>query len=256
MRYELTKNKRSGKYDLLFKNFLFLKKINKNENYNKILKNKNIIIVGPSSHLFEKEQKEFIESFDIIVRLNKSFPVKKNQINFIGERTDIYYHCLEQSDENCGKINYIELEKQQVYLSTTYPKDMMPFYIDYIKFENEIKDYNIKTNYINIDFYDELMRSIGTRPNSGIAAIADLVCYDISSLYICGFTFFETGFYDGYRNIDGMKKVKNGTEWTKYDKNFNNNHIQFLQKEFIKMLLENDNRVDGEKKLKEILKLK
>jgi len=254
MRKEIEKSKRSGKYKLNYDIFVSLKSYNKNDEYNNFLKDKKIIIIGPSSHLFEKEQQKFIESFDIVVRVNKSFPVKQNQYKYIGNKTNILYHCLNMSEDNCGKLNYKELEKENVWISTPYPKNMIPFHNDYIRFENEIKNHNINTNYIDIDFYNNFMKLLGTRPNTGIAAIADLMCYDIKSLYVCGFTFFETGFYDGYRNVDGMKKVDNGTKWTKYDKNFNNNHIQSLQKEFVKMLFDNDDRIDGEEKLKEILK--
>ena len=255
MRNETPKHVRSGKYNLNYNKFQTLLSYNKNNEYNNFLKNKRIIIVGPSSHLFEIEQKDFIESFDIIVRVNKSYPVKEEQMKYIGERTDILYHCLEQSEINCGKLNYDQIEKDNVIISTPYPKNMTPFHIDYIKFENETFNKSIKTNYINIDFYDIFMKSLGTRPNTGISAIADLMCYDIKSLYICGFTFFETGFYKGYRNIDNMMKTNNdgSTVWSKFDKNFNNNHNQELQKEFIKMLFENDKRIDGEEKLKEII---
>jgi len=256
MRNEIQKHLRSGKNNLSYDRFETISKINKHKTFNDILEEKTVIIVGPSNHLFDKEQKDFIESFDIIVRVNKSFPVKEHQEKYIGKRTNILYHCLEQSEENCGKLDYDEIKKQDILIATPYPKNMNPFHVDYIRFENEIKNKNIKTNYIDISFYSDFMELLGTRPNTGISAIADLLCYDIKTLYVCGFTFFETGFYEGYRDIDGMKKSENGgTEWIKYDKNFNNNHIQSLQKQFIKMLFENDKRIDGEEKLKEILNI-
>jgi len=254
MRNEIPKYLRSGKNNLTYDRFESISNTNKHKAYNDMLEGKTVIIVGPSSHLFETEQKDFIESFDVIVRVNKSFPVKEHQEKYIGKRTNILYHCLEQSEENCGKFDYNEIKKQDILIATPYPKNMTPFHRDYVRFENEILNKNIKTNYIDISFYSDFMELLGTRPNTGISAIADLLCYDIKSLYVCGFTFFETGFYEGYRDIGGMKKLENGgTEWTKYDKNFNNNHIQSLQKDFIKNQLDNDNRLNVEDKLKEIL---
>jgi len=254
MKKEIEKHLRSGVNLLTFDKFNKIKTLNKNTEYNEFLKGKSVIIVGPSSHLFKKENQKYIDAFDVVVRVNKSFPVKKDFFKFIGSRTDVLYHCLNQSEIDCGKIHYDSLEKNNVILATPYPKFLLPFHRDYERFEKEKINKDIKTNYINIDFYNKFMKSIGTRPNSGISAIADLMCYDIRRLHICGFTFFETGFHKGYRKVNGMKENKDGsTEWLMFDKNFNNNHIQSLQKEFVKMLLNNDERITVDIELENIL---
>ena len=45
--------------------------------YNQYLKGKSVIIVGPAAYMLEKESSEFIESFDIVVRLNRGWKIKE-----------------------------------------------------------------------------------------------------------------------------------------------------------------------------------
>ena len=77
---------------------------NKLNNY---LKQKSVIIVGPSQNLIGKLKGKFIDSHDIIVRLNKCWKIPKELEKDYGSRTDILWHCMK---ETSGGI--FEIEKK------------------------------------------------------------------------------------------------------------------------------------------------
>ena len=72
--------------------------------FNSFLKNKKIIIVGPAPYLENYELGNFIDSFDIVVRINKGHQMTKDSKKF-GSRTDILFHCVSQKFENGGELN-------------------------------------------------------------------------------------------------------------------------------------------------------
>ena len=49
--------------------------------FSNFLSNKRVIIVGPSSSLVNKGMGKFIDSFDVVCRIKKSFPVPKEYEN-------------------------------------------------------------------------------------------------------------------------------------------------------------------------------
>jgi hypothetical protein len=57
--------------------------------YGALVKGKSLIIVGPSKTVLRKKNADFINSFDLVVRLNKILPIPYDMEQFIGYRTDI-----------------------------------------------------------------------------------------------------------------------------------------------------------------------
>ena len=45
------------------------------ERMTRFLKNKRVALVGPASSVVGSQQQELLDSYDIVVRLNKAFPV-------------------------------------------------------------------------------------------------------------------------------------------------------------------------------------
>ena len=66
--------------------------------YSKYVENKNVVIVGPAKSIMQSKQGEFINSFDCIVRLNKSLPIQRKYEEYVGSRTDILYNSLNVTD--------------------------------------------------------------------------------------------------------------------------------------------------------------
>jgi len=242
---------------LTYSKFLEYKnKVNIDTDFGKLLNNKRVVIVGPSPNTIGRNLGQFIDNFDLVVRVNKSFPVVQKYIDDIGSRTDILYHCLLQNEANCGKVYINEMLKENVkYICCPYPKFMNPFHRDVITFEYQNQN-RLKFRTIDLSYYISLVTDVKTRLNSGIGAIMDLVVHNIKELHIIGYTFYEDGFYKGYRNHPAMKDTgKDSNQWSgnQISSNFNGNHQQLPQKQVIKMLGDYDSRVTLDEQTKIIL---
>jgi hypothetical protein len=178
------------------------------ESYEAYLKNKRVVLVGPAPSIIDSKLGKNIDSFDVVVRLNKALPLKNHLIADIGSRTDILYNCMNPSEECGGKINYDVLQKAGIkYLIGAYPpleqmdntklrlrKDLHDFYRN-----SRGKLHDIKFGYFDhINYFTKLWNKMKL-PNTGIMAILDLLQYDIKELHITGITFFKGGYYHEYR---------------------------------------------------------
>jgi hypothetical protein len=206
--------------------------------------NKRVILVGPSSHVLENPSGEWIERFDIIIRLNKSLPIMPELYPFIGRRTDILYNNLNVSDypgENKIDIEMF-LRSGIRHLVSPYPP-IDPFQGDIINFIKMNKGI-IPFRHIDLNYYRKIENKLGTRPNTGICAIADILNFKIKELYVTGISFFKKNYYKQYRNISktDLLNVAN-----------NSIHTQKPQKIFLRSLYLNDDRVKVDNLLKGIL---
>ena len=209
-----------------------------------LVKNKRIIIVGPSITVQECKLGKFINSFDIVVRLNKSLPVPKRMYPHIGSRTDILYNSLNATDYP-GENNFGPhfLKQQQIkYLRCPYPP-INPFKSDIKSFHRKNKN-TINFGHINSEYYKKLEYSIGTRPYTGTCAIADLLHCGVKELFVMGIDFYtyKHSFY--YRNVSEikLKKLRN-----------NNIHQRKPQIDLIRRFYLLENRLIVDNILDEIL---
>ena len=215
--------------------------------FQKLLLNKRVVIVGPAPSIINSTQGEYIDSFDIVVRINKAIPIPEYLKKDIGSRTDILYNCLNSKSDNGGEIE-LEIIKKLKYICCPYPpiypfkKDIDTFMEQFIKRDKENK---INFRHVDTKFYLKTVREMNTRPNSGIAAILDLLQFSLKELYITGFTFFKGGYYKEYRSysetevLERMKKI--------------GNHDQKLQIKYMKKIFLKDNRIIMDKELKKII---
>ena len=89
------------------------------------LKNKRVIIVGPSNSLLNKSppQGEFIDNnFDVVVRVNRGIEPTYQYKDYIGSRTDILYNCLLENPDNGGIIDINLLKKNNVKYLVYHPE--------------------------------------------------------------------------------------------------------------------------------------
>jgi hypothetical protein len=233
--------------------------------YREYLKDTRVILVCPSPSV--KNKKEFIDSFDIVVRVNSSVPVVEEKKIDIGTRCDILYHVLSNAhyltpnNPTFDIIEYMLLLKQRDlhWVCSAYPRKYGP---NVPQQKQRIETFE-KFNTFYFDTYfnfrviqNKLMfwlltKLFGATPNVGITAISDLLLFDIKELYITGLTFFYDGYFDKYSNywkketVDKLNPIKS---------NNSGGHCLPIQ---IKLLQEiyqrNKNRIKLDPILEEIL---
>ena len=211
--------------------------------YKNFLKGKKVCLVGPSATIKNLSQKNKIDSYDVVVRINKALPVHDNLYDSSGTKTNVLYNCLDPDPESGGYLHIGFLEEQIDWLVCPYPC-IFPFAININNFKNLNCD-RIKFCSFEEKYYKELVTSMNTRPNSGVLAILDLLSCDIKELYITGITFFKSGYVKEYRyhtEESVMKRMKD-----------HGNHHQEPQIAYMKHVLGNDSRVTMDKFLKEIV---
>lgn len=227
---------------------------NKDPKFNEFVKDKRIIVVGPSPSLEGTGKGEFIDSFDLVVRINKGYPVEPTMVQDIGSRVDIHYHCFHEGDNTGGPIRYEEMIQDNIYVCCPYPRNVMPFYIDTERFE-QTNNGRLRSHYIATQFYLYLASLMKTRPNSGIGTILDLLAHDVKELYVTGFTFFKDGWRKTYKDHVAIFGKEEGErlekEWL--EGQFDGNHQQQPQMDIIRDLYLNDERLNIDDVMKEIL---
>lgn len=179
--------------------------------YETLLKGRSVIIVGPSKTVLRKKNADFVHSFDLVVRLNKSLPVATNMEEFIGYRTDILYNsCYSDSGQNNISVNML-VNNNVKYLRASYPP-ISVFKKDLDRFKLHNRSYGFPFGHIDIKYYKNIVSKINTRPYTGTLAILDILKYDIKVLYITGLDFFKYNYHSSYgvRSRDEMKAVRNG----------------------------------------------
>ena len=215
----------------------------KDEEFNNHVKGKRLVLVGPSPSLEGTGSGVEIDSNDLVVRVNKGYPVTSDISKDIGQRTDIHYHCFYESAKCGGPIYYDQMIKDNIYVCCPYPKGVDPFHQDIVRFEKNKK--SLKSHFIDTILYLECASLMHTRPNSGIGAILDLMAHDIESLYVTGFTFFKDGWRKTYKNENVMEK-----NWKSAQ--FSGTHAQQPQMDVCKELY-NDPRLEFDNPMKKVL---
>ena len=173
--------------------------------FKSMIQNKRVIIVGPSVTIQDCHLGKFIDSFDVVIRLNKSLPVPPHMHEHIGSRTDILYNSLNTTDypgEN--NINPIFLKHQKIrYLRSPYPP-ITPFKYDIRSFQRKNRNI-VPFGHIDQDYYKKLRYSLQTRPYTGTCAVADILHCNAKELYVMGIDFYTYGYAKYYRKVSSKK---------------------------------------------------
>lgn len=211
--------------------------------YANFLNEKKVIVVGPAPTIVNSKQHDFIESHDVVVRINRALPIHKELEEDIGSRTDVLYNCLNPSPVCGGKQDFTFWQSKIKWLCSPYP-EIHPFDKDIRRTKAALQKYNIPFHIIDKKYYLEIVNEIKTRPNSGICAILDLLYHNISSLHITGFTFLKGGYYKQYRDISEKELQLSESKGS---------HKQTPQINLMRRLFNQDSRLSGDLTLMNIL---
>lgn len=214
------------------------------ESFEEFIRGKRVVVVGPAPSIVHSRQREYIDGFDVIVRINKAVPIPETLHDDIGTRTDVLYNCLNTHEENGGALVPDQLSREGVkYVRCPYP-NIKPFKKDIMQ-ARQLQWGSIDLSSVDTAVYTTWQSAMNCRPNSGIGAILDLLQHPIHQLYITGFTFFKGGYYSAYRPLNEQQVMR------RMDKA--GNHNQKSQLRYMKARLKSDSRVLMDDALQEII---
>jgi hypothetical protein len=198
--------------------------------FTEYLRNKRVVIVGPSSSLNKRGLGEEIEKFDVVVRLNKAMHMKCNR-NDYGHRIDVLYNNMCYYEPG-NDLRTKDIKNKNIkYLVSAYPM-IPPFQKDIISYLMYAKG-RIPVIVPPIESYYGLIGGLqGSRPYTGMCAIYDILRYPIKSLHVYGVDFYLTGGYNrGYGSKKSLNNIKeNGVHSaTKHQIFLRNNLFKFYK---------------------------
>jgi hypothetical protein len=237
----------------------FVKEVNDQYNttsYEQFFRNKKVAIIGPSPSVRNTENGEFIESnYDIIVRINKQWKHDIELNKYIGERTDVLYNCISMCQESGGIIdtNYVIAHGIKYIISS-----IKYCYNDKQQRDTLFHDENRLNQYVFFHLnnkglvpfgivesskYTKWDTHAGTRINTGLMAILDILHMDVKEVYVKGFTFFKDGYLNNYRSVIDGKSVNEQNSNVEVNKFMNKcgNHDQQKQWLMFKKILKDEN---------------
>ena len=170
--------------------------------YKDFLTNKRVIIVGPAGYLRGQNKGKWIDSFDVVVRVNHAIPILFPED--YGTRTDVLYHIF--SHRNIEYVGKKLIDKSEIddwvkagvkWLVSRHGTNSKRF-----KQVAPLIDSKIPWCCIHHSFTGKIDNAIrGRAPNTGIMAIMHLLSSGIKSLTITGFDLYQSGVYQGYGDV-------------------------------------------------------
>ena len=179
----------------------------KQDKLKKLVKGKNVVLVGPAAYIKNLKQGSYIDKFDIIIRFNNNFVVEDYLNVSLGSRTDILVYNFKDAnvidkllEEDYSKIKMV---------FCPYPRDEDTIQEELLKAFNYNK-INLEIEFLEKDFYSNLMMALDGLPNSFIILLLTLLRQDVKNLYVTGFSFLYDGYYDSEVNLRKREEINNG----------------------------------------------
>lgn len=174
--------------------------------------NKRIAIIGGADSVLKQKQGNYIDDFDVVVRINKGVELIDKQKEYVGTKTDILFHSFLENPKDIGSSPITaDLWKKHKVQHIIYSKDYRiakEGIYDIILFG---KKSGGKTKFSTLpeDLYKKSLDVLAPqRPTTGFIALNTILSCNPRELYISGITFFKTPHNGIYRpeNIEEFKK--------------------------------------------------
>ena len=192
--------------------------------------NKSIVVVGNSRKILEKENGEFIDSHDIVLRFNRGLP--EGYEKHIGTKTDIW--AINGRKKETQKILHLKFQDRKYTLWTFYKIGRLnptlkynTYHIPLDFYFKTCQDLNPTVEIIKKDlFFKDNMK--GKRPTSGCVALYYLIKnIQYKSITVTGFDFLQSFQFHSNDPIH-LEKTHSGAK----------------EKEFLTPLLENSRDIN------------
>jgi len=172
-----------------------------------VFKGKRVAVIGAADSAFEKENGDYIDSFDVIVRVNKApHSWSPEKAKFIGSRTDVLFHSFyENTDSGGGPIDFQLYKQQGIQFIVNPNHNIKGLWTHFNYFKRNLN--NKITYFLPRGFYDKMTVDFGKIiPTVGYSALYTVLNSKCKEVFITGFTFFKTPYANDYR--DHLKDMK------------------------------------------------
>ena len=173
------------------------------------IRNRRVVLVGPAiPNDPQLRLTPEIDSYDIVVRIKRGFPVPESLQPTVGTRTDYLYTNLRDS-QNWVRPRHLErmASTSQAEICYPYPFDSPKILRRLALDENYFHNYDLFMNQpippgftppdrqipfhhcFSAKKYREIETSVGTRPTTGLLTLLHLIGFHPASIHLTGFTF-------------------------------------------------------------------
>ncbi|WP_157480527.1 hypothetical protein [Gillisia sp. CAL575] len=168
---------------------------------NDSFKNKRIAIVGAADSSFVERNGNYIDSFDIVVRVNKApYSLTEKSFPFLGSKTNYLFHSFYENNFSGGGPIEWELYKRLGIEKVINPNMNLKGLVTHLNFYKRHLENRVTYN-ISRKNYKVITNGLGAYiPTIGFSALMLILNSDYKELYITGFTFFQTPYAKGYRD--------------------------------------------------------
>ena len=150
-----------------------------------LVKGKRVAFVCPSPHLIGQGMGEFIDSFDLVVRVNQGFAPTEDTWEDYGKRVDILVNCL-----NIHKLQALHANPEYVQTLKYILAPQVSLW-DTPRVDSFLASTGIPHQNVSDGYLFKIFKEVGTTINTGLAGIITLLNYPIHELYVTGMTFFN-----------------------------------------------------------------
>jgi hypothetical protein len=166
-----------------------------------VFKNKRVAIIGAADSAFEKKNGQYINDFDIVIRINKAI-VNWNEKNeeYIGTKTDVLFHNFyENNHSGGGKLDFSLFSSRGISYVVNPNSSLSGVRLNYNFYKKYLK---FNTTYIlKPSSFKKLVKPFGKlKPTMGFSALWCALNSPCKELFVTGFTFFKTPYSKGYRD--------------------------------------------------------
>lgn len=179
------------------------------KDFKEFVSGKNVVIVGPAATLKDQRMGSFIDSHDVVVRLNHSWPLPEEYRDDIGTRVDVIYHNMNFREQRMTRKEILRMHRDGVkWMVSTHPASEARFRHRLRRFR-KLNGGLLRFRALPGSLKRRMQRRV-RHPNAGLMAIEDLLSYPVQSIYVTGFSFYTTGYlpYPNYRPSYAKKAVR------------------------------------------------
>ena len=168
----------------------------RNQQLSQWLKNKKVIVVGPAPYLQGKNTGAWIDSHDVVVRMNHGWHLSAAQKKDYGSKVDmLYVNSAYTQIEEMAPLPHLKERSLQwvVFKDIILREESKRWHQEYID--------HIHTTSFPLKMKEKLWPILRCGPNLGMLAIVHLLVLGVTSLTLTGFSLYQEKdpYYTGYR---------------------------------------------------------